>query len=405
MSRDHASDLRALEERYGAHNYHPLPVVLKEGEGSWVKDVQGRRYLDGLAGYSALNFGHRHPKIMRATQAQLEGLTLTSRAFFHDQLGPFCQELAEFCGLDAVLPMNAGVEAVETALKLARRWGYQQKGIAAERAKIIVASGNFHGRTISVVSFSDDAVARDHFGPYTPGFLRVPYGDADALAQAMDEDVAAVLLEPIQGEGGVIIPPNGYLQQVQVLCAEKNVLFMLDEIQSGMGRSGKSFAFQHECPRPPDVLIMGKALGGGVLPVSAIAARREVMDVFTPGTHGSTFGGNPLACAVGRCVVQLLADGELVRASAEQGEVLRAGLQKLEGLGIREIRQRGLWVGVDVDPKLGSGRAVCEAVLQEGLLLKDTHGSTVRISPPLVAGEKEVAFLLEAMEAGLRSLA
>lgn len=392
-----------LEARVGAHNYHPLEVVLSKGEGAYVYDVEGKRYLDGLAGYSALNFGHRHPALIEATRVQLEMLTLTSRAFYNDQLGPFCSELGQLCGMDAVLPMNTGVEAVETALKLARRWGYTKKGIAPDQAKIIVAGGNFHGRTISVISFSDDEGSRSGFGPFTPGFVRVPYQDPAALEAAIDEKVAAVLVEPIQGEGGVVIPENGYLKKVQELCKTNNVLMMLDEIQSGLGRSGKTFAFEHE-GLSPDVLIMGKALGGGIIAVSAIAASREVMDVFTPGSHGSTFGGNPLACAVGRAVVKLLAPGTMQAASQERGAQLKAGLETLAPKGITAIRQRGLWAGVDLDPALGTGRQLCEAVLKEGLLLKDTHGSTVRMSPPLVATSEDVEFMLAAFERGLAAL-
>lgn len=398
-----ANQYQDLEAQVGAHNYHPLPVVLHSGEGAWVQDVAGKRYLDGLAGYSALNFGHRHPELIKATKAQLDRLTLTSRAFFHDELGPFCQELAQLCGMEAVLPMNTGVEAVETALKLARRWGYTKKGIADNQAKIVVAGGNFHGRTISVISFSDDEGSRSGFGPFTPGFVRVDYQDLPSLEAVMDEQVAAVLLEPIQGEGGVVIPQDGYLKKVRSLCRSYNALMVLDEIQSGLGRSGKTFAFEHEGVKP-DVLIMGKALGGGILPVSAVAASREVMDVFTPGSHGSTFGGNPLACAVGRAVVKLLAPGTLQEASQSLGEQLRAGLSSMTSLGITQIRQRGLWAGVDIDPKLGSGRQLCEAVLQEGLLLKDTHGSTVRMSPPLVATQKDVEFMLSAFERGLLAM-
>lgn len=403
MKLESARDFIGLEARVGAHNYRPLEVVLCHGEGAWVQDVEGKRYLDGLAGYSALNFGHRHPTLVEATKTQLDQLSLTSRAFFHDQLGPFCQELATLCGMDAVLPMNTGVEAVETALKLARRWGYTKKGIGPDRAKIVVAGGNFHGRTISVISFSDDEGSRSGFGPFTPGFVRVPYQDDAALESVMDDEVAAVLVEPIQGEGGVVIPKPGYLKRVQEICRAKQALMVLDEIQSGMGRSGTTFAFEHD-GLAPDVLIMGKALGGGILPVSAVAASRQVMDVFTPGSHGSTFGGNPLACAVGRAVVKLLQPGTLQAASRERGAQLKAGLDNMSKLGITAVRQRGLWVGVDLDPALGTGRQLCEAVLQEGLLLKDTHGSTVRMSPPLVASEKDVAFMLEAFEKGLVAL-
>lgn len=403
MKLQSGQDYRDLESRVGAHNYRPLEVVLCHGEGAWVRDVEGKRYLDGLAGYSALNFGHRHPALIEATKTQLDQLTLTSRAFFHDQLGPFCQELAALCGMDAVLPMNTGVEAVETALKLARRWGYTKKGIAQDQAKIVVAGGNFHGRTISVISFSDDEGSRSGFGPFTPGFVRVPYQDEAALEAAMSDEVAAVLVEPIQGEGGVVIPKDGYLKRVQEICRSNNALMILDEIQSGMGRSGQTFAFQYD-ELSPDVVIMGKALGGGIVPVSAVAASREVMDVFTPGSHGSTFGGNPLACAVGRAVVELLTPGTMQAASQERGEQLKDGLEKMSGLGITAIRQRGLWAGVDLDPALGTGRQLCEAVLLEGLLLKDTHGSTVRMSPPLVATAKDVDFMLEAFEKGLVAL-
>lgn len=403
MEPSHSQEFRDLEARVGAHNYRPLDVVLCRGEGAYVFDVEGKRYLDGLAGYSALNFGHQHPDLVAAAKAQLDRLTLTSRAFFHNELGPFCRDLAQLCGMEAVLPMNTGVEAVETALKLARRWGYQKKGIAKDQAKIVVAGGNFHGRTISVISFSDDEGSREGFGPFTPGFIRVPYQDEQALAEAMDEQVAAVLIEPIQGEGGVVIPKEGYLKKVQALCKEHGALMILDEIQSGLGRSGMTFAFEHEGVSP-DVLIMGKALGGGILPVSAVASSREIMDVFTPGSHGSTFGGNPLACAVGRAVVKLLEPGALQAASVELGAQLGAGLQGLQNLGITQIRQRGLWVGVDLDPALGTGRQLCEAALKEGLLLKDTHGSTVRMSPPLVVKGEDVAVMLQAFESALRSL-
>ena len=325
-----ASRAIAEVEAHTAHNYHPLPVVLARGEGAWVEDVDGNRYLDLLAGYSALNFGHRNPRLVEAAEHQLGRLTLTSRAFHNDLLGPFARELADLCGMDVVLPMNTGAEAVETAIKLARKWGYERKGVAEGRARIIVMGGNFHGRTTTIVGFSDDASAREGFGPFTPGFVRVAYGDAAALAAAIDDDTVGVLLEPIQGESGVIIPPDGYLREVRRLCTERNVLMLADEIQSGLGRTGRTFACDHE-DVTPDVYILGKALGGGILPVSAVVARADVMDVIHPGEHGSTFGGNPLACAVGIEVVRMLATGEPQARAAELGSGSRRGARDAAG--------------------------------------------------------------------------
>jgi ornithine--oxo-acid transaminase len=393
----------ALDEAYAAHTYHPLPVVLREGDGAWVTDVDGRRYLDCLAGYSALNFGHGHPAILAAAREQLDRLTLTSRAFHHDLLGEFARDLTRLAGFEAMLPMNSGAEGVETALKLARKWGYEVKGVAPERASIVVAKNNFHGRTVSIVSFSSDPDAKRNFGPYTPGFRAVDFGDADALAAAIDDTTVAVLIEPIQGEAGVIIPPGGYLRAVREICARAGVLFMADEIQSGLGRTGRTFACDHEDVRP-DVLILGKALGGGVMPVSAVLADWPVMGVLKPGEHGSTFGGNPLACAVGRAVVALLRTGEFQERATVLGAHLAGRLDALVGHGVVGVRCRGLWAGVDIDPALGTGREVCEALLRRGVLAKDTHGSTIRLAPPLVVTSSDVDVAVDALAAALRDL-
>ena len=379
----------AEAERYTAHNYHPLPVVIADAEGAWVTDVDGRRYLDFLAGYSALNFGHRHPGLIAAAHAQLDRLTLTSRAFVHDLFGDFCRDLAQLCGKDLVLPMNAGAEAVETAIKVARKWGYRVKGVPDGQAEIIVASDNFHGRTTTIVSFSTDPDARNDFGPYTPGFVVVPYGNLAALADAITPNTVAVLLEPIQGEAGVLVPPEGYFAGVRAVCDDHNVLLVADEIQSGLGRTGRTFAIEHE-EVVPDMYVLGKALGGGIVPVSAVAADRAVLGVLKPGEHGSTFGGNPLACAVGVEVVRLLATGEFQRRSAELGERLHAGLTALIGKGVVAVRGRGLWAGVDIDPALMTGRQACERLAERGVLAKDTHGSTIRLAPPLVVTEDEL---------------
>jgi ornithine--oxo-acid transaminase len=392
-----------LEYHHGAHTYHPLPVVITEAEGAWVTDVDGRRYLDCLAGYSALNFGHRHPAIVAAAVEQLHRVTLTSRAFHHDQLGPLCAELAELTGKDMVLPMNSGAEGVETALKLARKWGHRVKGVTEGRAKIIVADGNFHGRTISIISFSGDAEAHDEYGPYTPGFVSVPYGDADALTAAIDEDTVAVLIEPIQGEAGVIIPPEGYLAAVREVCTSQGVLMIADEIQSGLGRTGTTFACERE-GIVPDVYILGKALGGGILPLSAVAADNDVLGVFTPGTHGSTFGGNPLACAVGRAVVALLNTGEYQSRAEKLAPRLRDGLEALQGKGIVGVRVVGLWAGIDLDPALGTGRDLCEALMHKGVLAKDTHGSTIRLSPPLTISDDDLDWALARLDEALGEL-
>ncbi|MBM2621180.1 ornithine--oxo-acid transaminase [Actinoplanes sp. LDG1-06] len=391
-------DELAEAERYTAHNYHPLPVVITEGEGAWVTDVDGRRYLDFLAGYSALNFGHRHPGLIAAAHAQLDRITLTSRAFVHDQFAEFCRSLAELCGKDLVLPMNTGAEAVETAIKVSRKWGYQVKGVPDGQAEIIVAADNFHGRTTTIVSFSTDPDAKADFGPYTPGFVVVPYGDEAALREAITPNTVAVLMEPIQGEAGVLVPPAGYFAAVRALCDEHNVLMVADEIQSGLGRTGRTFAIEHEGV-VPDMYVLGKALGGGIVPVSAVAADRDVLGVLKPGEHGSTFGGNPLACAVGGEVVRLLATGEFQRRSAELGEHLHARLNALIGHGVVAVRGRGLWAGVDIDPALLTGRQACERLAERGVLAKDTHGSTIRLAPPLVVTREEIDHAFEQLAA------
>jgi ornithine--oxo-acid transaminase len=393
----------ALVDEHSTHNYHPLPVVIEQAGGVWVTDIEGRRYLDCLAGYSALNFGHGHPGLLAAARAQLDRVTLTSRAFHHDQLGPFCAELAELAGMDMVLPMNTGAEGVESAIKIARKWGYDVKGVVAEQASIVVAAGNFHGRTTTIVSFSDDPASRDGFGPYTPGFRIVPYGDSAAVAAAIDETTVAVLVEPIQGESGVIIPPSDYLPALRQVCDEQRVLLVLDEIQSGLGRTGRTFAFEHEGVRP-DLLILGKALGGGIVPVSAVVGDRHVMGVLHPGEHGSTFGGNPMACAVGRAVVALLRTGEFQQRATELGEVLRAKLDGLVGRGVVSVRSRGLWAGVDIDPALATGREVCERLARRGVLAKDTHGSTIRLAPPLVIERGELEWAIDQLGAVLAEM-
>lgn len=378
------ADARDLEQTYGAHNYHPLPVVVAQAEGAWVTDTAGRRYLDLLSAYSALNFGHRHPQLVAAAKAQLDRVTLTSRAFHSDQLGPFCRDLADLAGMDVVLPMNTGAEAVETAIKAARAWGYRVKGVAPDRARIVVCEGNFHGRTTTIVSFSTDPVARQDFGPFTPGFVVVPFGDAVALEAALDDDdVVAFLVEPIQGEAGVVLPPDGYLRRARELTAQRGVLLIADEVQSGLGRTGRTFACEHEGVQP-DVYVLGKALGGGIMPVSAAVSGSEVLGVFRPGEHGSTFGGNPLGAAIGREVIRLLRTGELQQRSAELGESMLARLRAEAPASVKEVRGRGLWAGIELLPGQEPARPRCERLLAAGVLAKDTHETTIRLAPPLV---------------------
>jgi ornithine--oxo-acid transaminase len=393
-------DLRAQTERFAAPTYHPLPVVLAHGRGAWVSDVAGRRYLDCLAGYSALNFGHRHPALVAAAHAQLDRLTLTSRAFHNDRLGPFLDGLATLAGKHLVLPMNTGAEAVESAIKVARAWGYRVKGVPHDRARIVVADGNFHGRTTTIVSFSTDPSARADFGPYTPGFVSVPFGDAPALEAVLDDDTVAVLLEPVQGEAGVVVPPPGYLAEVRRMTAARGILFVADEIQSGLGRTGETFRCDAEGV-VPDLYLLGKALGGGILPVSAVVGDRDVLGVLHPGEHGSTFGGNPLAAAVGEAVVELLETGDYQRRAADLGRHLRARLDALVGFDVVEVRTAGLWAGIDVDPSLATGRRVCELMMARGVLAKDTHGSTVRLSPPLVVTPNEIDIAVDALVGAL----
>jgi ornithine aminotransferase len=378
-----------LDDRYVAHNYSPLPVVAASAEGAWITDVEGRRYLDCLAAYSAVNFGHRNQEIIAAAHAQLDTVTLVSRAFHSDRLGAFCQALADLCGKDMVLPMNSGAEAVESGIKVARKWGTDIKGVPAGASNIVVAHNNFHGRTTTIISFSDDETARRGFGPYTPGFRAVPFGDADAMAAAIDDETVAVLIEPIQGEAGIIVPPDDYLPRVRALCTERNVLMIADEIQSGLARTGRTFACDH-WGVVPDIYLLGKALGGGVVPVSAVVADRDILGVLHPGEHGSTFGGNPLAAAIGTTVVGMLRHGEFQSRSTELGEHLHARLRALIGHGVVAVRGMGLWAGVDIDPSLATGKQISLRLAERGVLVKDTHGSTLRFAPPLVITAEEI---------------
>ncbi len=379
-------DYIELETKYGAHNYHPLDVIIERAEGVWVHDVEGNKYLDCLAAYSAVNQGHCHPKIYATLVEQAKRVTLTSRAFRNDQLPLLYQQLHDLTGMDQFLPMNTGAEAVETALKTARRWGYFEKKLPADQAEVIVCANNFHGRTITIVSCSTDEQYRRGFGPFTPGFKVIPYGDVKALEQAIGPNTCAFLVEPIQGEAGIIIPPKGFLEQAAAVCKKHRVLFMLDEIQSGLGRTGKLFAFQHEQVKP-DVLIMGKALGGGFYPVSGIMASKEILGVYQPGDHGSTFGGNPLACAVARTALSVLVDEKLVERSAELGAYLLGKLQGLKSPDLKEVRGRGLWIGIELK---SPARPYCEALMKEGLLCKETHERVIRVAPPLVITREEV---------------
>jgi ornithine--oxo-acid transaminase len=394
--------LLAQTREHSAHNYHPLPVVIADAEGCWVTDVAGRRYLDMLAAYSAINFGHRHPRLVDAARRQLDRVTLVSRAFDHDQFGPFCAELADLAGMDMVLPMNTGAEAVETAIKVARKWGYEVKGVPPGQAVIVAFSGNFHGRTTTIISFSTDEDARSGFGPYTPGFRIVDYGDLDALASAaaeLGERLVAVLVEPVQGEAGVVVPPPGFLSGVRQICSARGALMIADEIQSGLGRTGATFACEHENV-VPDAYLLGKALGGGIVPVSAMVSSRDILGVLRPGQHGSTFGGNPLACAVAREVIAMLRTGEFQRRSSELGARMHARLSALPADVIRQVRGRGLWAGVEFASL--PGREACERLAAHGLLAKDTHGNAIRLAPPLVITENELDWALDRFEDALR---
>ncbi|HKX94566.1 MAG TPA: ornithine--oxo-acid transaminase [Methylibium sp.] len=396
-------DPTTLESRYGAANYAPLPVVLTRGEGVHLWDTDGRRYLDMMSAYSAVSFGHGHPRLVRSLIAQAQRLAVTSRAFHTDRLGPFLERLCTLTGMDRALPMNTGAEAVETALKAARKWGYTVKGIAEGRARIIVADNNFAGRTTTLVGFSSEVQYRAGFGPYAPGFDSVPFGDAAALEAAIGPDTCAFLVEPIQGEAGIVVPPAGYLRAVREICTRRGVLMICDEIQTGLGRTGALLACDHEGVRP-DGLTLGKALGGGLLPVSAFLAREDVMAVFTPGDHGSTFGGNPLAAAVGEAALQVLVDERLAERAAAQGRALMGGLRALGHPAIADIRGQGLLVGVEIDPNIATARTVCEGLMAEGVLTKDTHGTVVRLAPPLVIGAAEVDEAVAALGRVLRRL-
>ncbi|MCX7896128.1 MAG: ornithine--oxo-acid transaminase [Thermoanaerobaculum sp.] len=397
-----AQELIALEERYGAHNYHPLDVVITRARGVWVWDVEGNRYLDFLAAYSAVNQGHCHPKIVAALKEQAERVTLTSRAFRNDQLGPLCQQLCQLTGFSRFLPMNSGAEAVETPVKAARKWGYTVKGVPQDQAEIIAFAGNFHGRTTTIISFSTEEQYREGFGPFTPGFRVVPYGDLPAVAEAVNDHTVAVLVEPIQGESGIIVPKEGFLRGLRELTAQRRVLLMVDEIQSGLGRTGKLFAYEHEGIRP-DVVIIGKALGGGFVPISGILADDEVMGVFRPGDHGSTFGGNPLACAVARVALRVLVEEGMIENSAQLGAYFLAKLRGIPSPYVREVRGKGLWIGVELLPEAGGARRFCEALKEEGLLCKETHVHTIRFAPPLVITRDELDWALERIEKVLRS--
>jgi len=389
-----------IEERYGAHNYHPLDVVITRGEGVWVYDVEGKRYLDCLSAYSALNQGHVHPKILKAMVEQAARVTLTSRAFRNDQLPLFYKELAEMTGYGMSLPMNSGAEAVETAVKLARKWAYQVKGIPRYQAEIIVAEGNFHGRTTTIISFSTEPAYRDDFGPFTPGFVAVPFGDALALEKAITPNTAAVLIEPIQGEGGVIIPPEGYLKKVREICTRHQVLMIADEIQTGLGRTGKLLACQHENVRP-DLVILGKALSGGFYPISAVIADEPILGLFQPGDHGSTFGGNPLAAAIGRAALSVIREENLVENAALQGEYLLEQLSEIPSRYVKEVRGKGLLIGVELKPEAGGARRFCEALKDRGVLAKETHQHVIRFAPPLIIDRPTTDWALDHIRAVL----
>ncbi len=385
-----------IVEQYSAHNYHPLPVIVESGKGCRVTDVEGNQYLDMLSAYSALNFGYSHERLIAAATKQLNKVTLTSRAFHNDQLGPFCKELCDLTGYQAVLPMNSGAEAVETAVKAARKWGHTKKGIDAEKAEIICAKGNFHGRTVTVISFSTDEQYRKGFGPFTPGFPLVPFGDAAALEKAINKNTAAFLVEPIQAESGILIPPEGYLKQVREICTKHGILLIVDEIQTGLCRTGERFAWQYDGEDArPDMMCLGKALGGGILPISALVADREVMDVFKPGDHGSTFGGNPLACAVARVAIDMIKNDGLETRAKELGKHFRSKLEALEAPAVKEVRGRGLLIGVEIKANYPKARWFCERFQADGILCKDAHEDVIRFAPPLVIEQADIDWALE----------
>ncbi len=399
-----SKDLIAIEDLYGAHNYHPLDVVIDRAQGIWMHDVEGKKYLDFLSAYSAVNQGHRHPRIVKALVAQAKTLTLTSRAFRNDQWPLLARELCELAGYSMVLPMNSGAEAVETAVKAARKWAYQKKGIPQDQAEIIACSNNFHGRTVTVISFSTEPLYRRDFGPFTPGFPIVPFGDAEALERAITPNTAAFLVEPIQAEAGILIPPDGYLKRAAEICKKHNILFIADEIQTGLGRTGKLFACEHEGVRA-DMVIVGKSLGGGCYPVSAVLADKEVLGVFKPGEHGSTFGGNPLACAVARESIRVIREENLVENAAERGRSFMDKLRKVRSRHIKEVRGRGLLIGIELHAAAGGARRFCEELMKEGLLCKETHDNVLRLAPPLIIREKDLNWALKRIKTVFKRLA
>lgn len=403
MTSDTTNDFIAREKKYLASNYKPLPVVLTRGEGVWVWDVDGKKYLDFLSAYSAVSGGHHNARIIKALNDQLNKIDVPSRAFYTDILGIYAEKLCEFTGMDKMLPMNTGAEAVETAVKAARRWGYKVKGIAKDKARIIVCDGNFHGRTTTIISFSSDADYRDGFGPLTPGFDIIPYGDIEALERAITTETCAFLVEPIQAEVGIKVPPQGWLKQAQQLCQKHNVLFILDEIQTGMARTGKNFCFQHEIDRP-DGLTLGKALGGGIYPVSAFLARADVMDVFNPGSHGSTFGGNPIAAAIGLEAIRQMEEEGFAARSHDLGIYLKDKLSAIQSPLIKEVRGMGLLVGLEIDPAYATARAVCENLMARGMLCKETHETVVRFAPPLIISKQEIDWAVEQVTEALKSM-
>ena len=392
-----AARLMDLANRYGARNYAPLPVVLERGEGVYVYDTEGREYIDFLSSYSALSHGHRHPRLLAAARAQMDKITLTSRAFHNAEMGPFLYELCEYAGMSMALPMNSGAEAVETAIKAARKWAYAVKGVPRHEADIIVCADNFHGRTVTIISFSTETLYRDDFGPFTPGFTIIPYGDAEALEAAITPNTAAFMVEPLQGEAGVAVPPAGFLEKAQELCAKNDVLFVLDEVQTGLGRTGRRFCYQHEDVHP-DMIIVGKALGGGIYPVSAVVGKMEILSLFRPGEHGSTFGGNPLGAAVAREALKVLEEEQLAARSAELGEYLMGRLRAIQSPYIKEVRGQGLLIGLVLHPEAGGARRFCVALMEEGLLCKETHEDVIRFAPPLVISREQLDWALERVE-------
>ena len=399
-----SKDLIAIEDVYGAHNYHPLDVVISKAQGIWMHDVEGRKYLDFLSAYSAVNQGHRHPRIVRALLDQARKLTLTSRAFRNDQWPMLAKELAEMTGYSMVLPMNSGAEAVETAVKAARKWAYQKKGVPQDRAEIIACANNFHGRTVTAISFSTEPLYRRDFGPFTPGFTIIPFGDAAALEKAITPNTAAFLVEPIQAEAGILIPPDGFLKRAAEICRANNVLFIADEIQTGLGRTGKLFACEYEGVRP-DMVVVGKSLGGGCYPVSAVVADREILGVFKPGEHGSTFGGNPLGCAVARESLRVIREENLIANAAERGRSFMEKLRKVRSRHIKEVRGRGLLIGIELQPAAGGARRFCEELMKEGLLCKETHDHVLRLAPPLIIREKDLNWALKRIKTVFKRLA